>query len=247
MAAKSPDIEMDNRMRASCGLASTRNPSDLVIDALLSAPMGEYSGADDDGRFFQRTALVHVGARANQRYGRLTEEHTERVRQRLNEAISNAEELNEKTAALAAIGNSGDRELLSELTPHLEDSEALVRRQTVRSLRFMANPELDEVLITHSTSDEDVDVRMSATGTLSDRTRRRRISDAQAAAIGQSLATEQDGEVRSLQIGYLGRAVPYSTVAKEALVAHFREETRSRNLAYIGKFVSLHDLSSNRR
>lgn len=242
-----PGMRAMNRMRAAAALQDVPTPSERAISALTQAASARPAAGDEQGDNVRRTALLAMGTLSSRLEGdRPTE--ARRLRDEIGRQLRGArgpasrDDPGDLTAALDAIGNSGDESFAAELKALAGHQEKTVRSHAAQAYRRMDPAVRDPALAGWLPKEGDPAVRQAIAETLLTAAREAgRAPDPAVAMAIDRLPQEPSPQVRGLLIQILGAAkdVP---AARAALIAHFHREKVPELLALIGRYCSVEEL-----
>jgi hypothetical protein len=242
-----PGMRAMNRMRAAAALQDVPSPSERGISALTRAAAARPAARDEEGDNVRRTALLALGTLSSRLEGERPAE-ARQLRDEIGRQLRGArgalpgEDQGDLTAALDAIGNSGDESFAAELKALAGHQATIVRGHAARAYRRMDPAVRDPALAGWLPREEDPAVRQAIAETLLDAAREAgRAPDPAIPMAIARLPQEPSPQVRALLIQILGAAkdVP---AAKAALIAHFHREQVPELLALIGRYCTVEEL-----
>jgi hypothetical protein len=229
----------DNRARAAAAITDIRKPTPAVLKG-LSEMAERGKGSDERETVLVRNSAVFALGRLE---GKLRERDPALAAQTAKEmsaTLGRAKDATERTAALDAIGNSGNPKFLTEVKPLLETEDKLVRAHAIQAMEHMPPESNKDMFKGLMASEKDAQVRGTIALTYTDQARRANQLPPKQVLDGaiQQLPLEPDARVRALLIDLIGPAAELYPVAMGALVAQFPRESEPTLLKLIGKYVS---------
>jgi hypothetical protein len=231
-----------NRLRAVSALPDVPHPTHATLDALQAASVRTGPTESSDDRTVRISATYAIGTLEKRARGRdvaLAEEARDAIRAKLKTATKD-----DLGAALSAVGNSGDGELLADLEPHLASTDPLERREAIQALAAMPpDRDADEFAPTFDGESSPKLRAMLADGYAA-QSRAAGVAppDAVVSAAMTRLGTEGDPGVRVKLIDLLGLAAGARPDVRAALAAQFAAESDPRIQVAIGKYVPAEQL-----
>ncbi len=234
----SDDHVSRNRSRAAAALPDISEPSIKTLQALTETARNAESESPDDTRLVRNSATFAIGT-LEQRTRTSDPALAQQALATLRGTLSTASGDQQQVAALAAIGNSGNPALLTDVMPLLKANERLVRAHAVQAMGHMepaANQDIFKGLIAR---EPDAQIRGTIAVTYADQAKRANQTPPLPVVDGAiaQLAQEPDPRVRGLLIELIGPACAGHPGALQALAQQFRRETDPILLRLIGKWV----------
>jgi HEAT repeat protein len=235
-----PSLGVPNRLRAVASLPQIPHPSQDTLDALKAAASA--AGQSRDEATVRNSATYAIGTlerRTRDKDAALAGRARDDIREKLK-----SKNPAEVAAALSAIGNSGDRELMTDLRPHLSDTDVAIRRQAITALGSM--PVDSDANAFGATFDAQSAPRLRAL-TAAEFADQARFSgtDPPAPVVADALSRlgkEPDASVRVQLIQLLGLVADTNANVRKALAGQYGAESDPSVQAAIGQFVSAGDL-----
>ena len=225
-----------DRLRAVSALADVPNPDAATLAALVAA-RGR-AGNDAEGRQLAVTALLGVGSMAKN--GGLPDELRAQVHELVAGELGRASGMEDRRAALAAAGNTGDATHADAVRRQIASDEPDVRAAAYDALdRIGALPPARE-LVDVFLRDDAPGVRRALDGPLTRRAEP--LDDETIARCAAALASTPDVRERATLVEVLGLAARTSPAAKAALQARFRVEREPSILVLIGRYLTAAEL-----
>lgn len=234
-----------NRARAAAALPDVPNPSPATLAALTETAREAQAQTKDETRLVRNSAVYALGAlegRTRSKNTLLADQTLATIRARLGKVESPSD----LTATLDAIGNSGNSAFISDLKPHLEAQDALVRTHAIQAMGHM-DPEANKSVFRELIDGEqDPKIRGAIAQTYADQARRAdtvappEVVQGALAVLGR----EPDPRVRGQLIDLIGPSCASDPQAMQALAAQFKQETEPMLMKAIGRYVPANKLGS---
>jgi hypothetical protein len=233
-------MTVPNRLRAVAALPQVPHPT---VDTLVALEtMSDSTSRARDEETVRSSATFAIGTleRATRDKdsvlsSRARDEIRAKMRSRDPDAL---------TAALGAIGNTGDKDLLTDVKPHLADADVSVRRQAIEALGSMPPDSDADAFAPTFDAQSAPRLRGLTAQEFADQARLAGTPppDAVVTAAIARLGKETDPTVRLQLVQLLGLAASSRSDVRAALSAQFGTETDPGVQSAIGEFVSGGDL-----
>lgn len=245
-AVREREMGMRDRMRAAVALPDVPSPSRDSVQGLIDLARHPRSTGDSDESIVSATALRALGALSRNVEG-TQPELGQLARAAIRAELAGAKEADDITAALDAIGNSGDESLEGDIARFQQDDSSPVRSRAALAYRRMdpavALPALSDWLA----REKDGTVRQSIVDAILQVSQAAGWApppDSTVATAAAQLAQETDPQMRALLIQLLGTAVPRSPLARASLIAHYHRESSPPLLSLLGRYVGPEDINN---
>jgi hypothetical protein len=234
-----------NRARAAAALPDIPNPSHKTLEALTKTAREGLAENKDETQMVRNSATYALGA-LEQRTRVKDPALAKQALKELRGQLAKTKSPNELAAALDAVGNSGNAALISDLKPHLEAADALVRTHAIEAMANM-DPQANKAEFKSLfAGEQDERIRGAIARTYADQARHAD-SVAPSEVVKSALdvlTTEPDARVRGLLIELVGPAAARDPRTMQALAEQFRRESDPILLRQIGRYVPADKLGS---
>jgi hypothetical protein len=234
----SDDHASRNRARAAAALPDIPTPSQQTLTALATTAREAQAETKDDTQLVRNSATYAMGALEQ----RTRDKNPELAKQTVNEIRGQLGQVNSPsalTAALDAIGNSGNPDFIQDLKPHLDAKEPLIRAHAIEAMGHMDPQTNKDVFRELIDGEQDPRIRGSIARTYADQARRADSLPPPEVVRGalDVLVSEPDPGVRGLLIELVGSSCASDPSAMQALAAQFKRENDPMLLKLIGRYV----------
>ncbi len=229
------DLELDygDRTRAAVALADVANPTDEVVQALASASQWQAGDEKDDGLAdFQNTALLALGKMVSS----TAEAHpalSEAAKTEILGKLAQADVPLRLGAAVAAVGNTDDVAMWSEIAQQLDHDNAYIRITAATSAGQLQPPGIWQTMLGKLGTETDPSVRLAMLKSL---LQAGLVPEGEVAGVIALMQSEADPKTRVLLVKLLGM-LEDNAIAKAALVEQLKGEKDMIVLVEIGKYV----------
>jgi Lipoprotein amino terminal region len=237
-AARDENMTAMNRMRAIIALMNVPIPSSEAITTLLDLSRSADSTTDDEDAFhIASTAVLALGTLNNRFEG--DPEVRSTLQSELRNRLETLEDPTDLVVTLDAINNSGDEDLINDVTQVFNNELDPVRAHAVRALIRMKDARVEPILVGVFTDDQSPEVRAAAAAVIGDRSESGFVAPGNQTvkSTGQQLGVESHAKVRRELIRVIGPVAHKNPQAKNALVQQFKQETSTENLVLIGRYL----------
>jgi hypothetical protein len=211
LAELAGDGLMDNSTRHSAltHLALENQPTNETLASLRTLATSDQAQESE-----RRLATLALGATAGQaEAGEDTREAGMATVKALSESAVAATEPRDKALYLDALGNAGTRDAIEVIQKGLTDSSPTVRAAATLALRKLEGVEVEQLLLSTLSKDQDASVRSAAITAIQNR----ELTPLLTQALIQSVKTESDAALRSQVVGVLGQKALDQQPVRDAL------------------------------
>lgn len=245
LAGLSAQQTPQNRARAAAALPDIPHPDERTLEGLREASDGAVAHDSEETQWVRNAATLAIGT-LEQRTRDNDPALAELSRRALRESLAQRGSNEERATVLAAIGNSGNPELVEDVEPFLSSKQPLLRSQSIGALRRMPLEATQELFAQRLEVETDPALRAKIAQTLGAQSRRegQALSAPLLASAVAQLAREQDSRARASLIELIGPACASSASAMRALAEQFAREPEPDLLQLIGRYVPANRLGS---
>ena len=234
-ALKDSELKEMNRIRATHALADVVHLKEDGVIAL--AEMSESKGDEDVEVSSAATLALGVVAKNhpnNQSYGDI-------VSTRLKTAVDESTDERHITTALAAIGNSRNKDFVPSIDSHLASDSPIVRASAAEALVAVGNEAHSLRVARAIGKDKEPFARSKMAEALATKGKTK-ADGAMVPALADALAEEKEAKVRFFLVKNLGQIATNNQSAKLVLIDHYKKEVNTAVKIEIGRYVSARDL-----